>query len=257
MPSSKPQQTLRHWLAADDYGLTMSSGFFGFFAHAGMLSVLEDENLLPSRFSGSSAGALISALWSAGLNSPEIRDGLFELDKAAFWDPAFGPGLLRGQKFRDLLTELLPVHRFADCRRPLALSAYALVSRRTQVINDGALVPAVYASCCVPFLFQPLRINSHAMVDGGIADRPGLAGMQSERVLYHHLASRSPWRRKNGAQSRIPQRSGMTSLVIHNLPRVGPNKLAAGRNAYTQARSAMQTALDQPLKGTTLELTAS
>ena len=257
MPSSKPQQTLRQWLTEGGYGLTLSSGFFGFFAHAGMLSVLEEEALLPSSFSGSSAGALIGALWSAGLDSHAIRDGLFELDKAAFWDPAFGPGLLRGNKFRELLDELLPVKDFKDCRRPLAVSAYALASRRTHVINSGSLVPAVYASCCVPFLFQPLRINGHAMLDGGIADRPGLAGMQAERVLYHHLASRSPWRRKNGAQSRIPQRSGMTSLVIDDLPRVGPNKLAAGRDAYAQARSAMHTALDQPLTSTALHITAA
>ena len=45
--------SLRDWLKEGPFALTMSSGFFGFFAHAGMLTVLEDEGFLPSRLSGS------------------------------------------------------------------------------------------------------------------------------------------------------------------------------------------------------------
>jgi len=58
------QQTLRNWLRAEPFTLTMSSGFFSFFAHAGMLSVLEKEKLLPSRITGSSAGRVPGA-WLA------------------------------------------------------------------------------------------------------------------------------------------------------------------------------------------------
>jgi len=41
--------TLRDWLRAGPFTLAMSSGFFGFYAHAGFLSVLEAEGLLPAR----------------------------------------------------------------------------------------------------------------------------------------------------------------------------------------------------------------
>lgn len=249
--------TLRQWLATENFGLTLSSGFFGFFAHAGMLSCLEEESLLPSCLSGSSAGALIAAFWASGLASDQIRERLFELDKADFWDPAPGPGLLRGKKFRALLTELLPVDSFADCNRPLAISAFELLTRQTRVIDAGPLVPAVYASCCVPFMFQPLRINGRAMVDGGVADRPGLAGMQADRVLYHHLASRSPWRRKHGAHTQLPKRKGLITLVIDDLPRSGPNRLAKGQQAYTQARTVTQRALDLPVDNAVLRLSAA
>ncbi len=257
MARSNPVYTLHDWLAAEDFGLTMSSGFFGFFAHAGMLSALEDAGLRPSCLSGSSAGALITSFCAAGLKASEIRDGLFELDKAAFWDPAFGPGLLRGEKFRALLDELLPTKSFEDCGLPLAVSVYEIMPRRTRVITSGPLVPAIYASCCVPFLFQPIRMNGHAVVDGGVADRPGLVGMTAQRVLYHHLASRSPWRRKNGAQSRIPERTGMTTLVIDDLIRVGPNRLGEGKLAYRQARAATEQALASPLEAPTVRLKAT
>ncbi|MDX1496620.1 MAG: patatin-like phospholipase family protein [Salinisphaeraceae bacterium] len=257
MSSTQPVKTLGQWLGESDFGLTMSSGFFGFFAHSGMLSALEDVGLKPARLSGSSAGALTAALWASGLDCQQIREGLFELDKARFWDPGFGAGLLRGKKFRALLDELLVIKDFDECRVPLAVSVHEVVSRQTRIIQNGPLVPAVYASCCVPIMFQPLRLNGRLVVDGGVSDRPGLAGMPEGRVLYHHLSSRSPWRRKRGAHSQIPQRSNMVSLVIDNLPRSGPNKLEAGRAAFEQARAMTQRALDIPLHENTLRLDAT
>lgn len=254
MSRSKPITTLGDWLSEDNFGLAMSSGFFGFFAHCGMLSALENAGLRPARLSGSSAGALIAALWAAGMDTRSMRDGLFELDRASFWDPGVGPGLLRGEKFRGLLSELLPVHDFSACRVPLAVSVHEIRRRQTRVVNSGPLVPAVYASCCVPLMFQPLRIDGRRVVDGGVSDRPGLAGMPDGRVLYHHLASRSPWRRKNGAHTRIPERAQMQSLVIDGLPRCGPNRLEAGRQAYALAREATCKALELPLTGPLMRL---
>jgi len=38
--------TVREWLRERPFALGLSSGFFGFFAHAGLVSVLEDEGLV-------------------------------------------------------------------------------------------------------------------------------------------------------------------------------------------------------------------
>ncbi len=45
-----------------------------FFAYCGFLSVLEAEGLLPTRVSGSSAGALIAGSWASGLKIKQIED---------------------------------------------------------------------------------------------------------------------------------------------------------------------------------------
>jgi NTE family protein len=246
--------TLRQWLAQAPYGLALSSGFFGFFAHCGLLSVLEDEQLPPARLSGSSAGALAAGLWAAGLDTAAMRQALARVRKSDFWDPAPGAGLLRGSRFRRLIESLLPVRDFAACRVPLAVSVYDLAGRRTRVLAEGPLAPAIQASCSVPLLFQPVWIGRRPLLDGGIRDRPGLAGMPPGRVLYHHLASRSPWRRRNGAHTRIPERSELRTLVIGNLPRVGPNHLPAGLEALRLARQATQRALDLPLAGSILRI---
>lgn len=245
--------TLRRWLQAEPFGLAMSSGFFGFFAHLGVLSVLEEETLLPASASGSSAGALITGCWAAGLDSATIRARLFSLQRQDFWDPAPGFGLLRGARFRALLDELLPVASFSACQIPLALSGFDLCKRSTRVLSKGALTPAIYASCAVPLLFHPIRHQGGYLVDGGVADRPGLAGMAAGRVLYHHLGSRSPWRRKHGAHTQIPRRDGLISVCIADLPRVGPNRLHEGQRAWAHVREHFRALLDRPMTGPQLQ----
>ena len=83
--------SLREGLQQELFSLTLSAGFFRFFAHAEVLSALEDEKLLPAAIMGASAGALVARVWSAELPSPEIRELLFSLDRDEFWEPAFGP----------------------------------------------------------------------------------------------------------------------------------------------------------------------
>lgn len=239
---------LGEWLAAGPFALTMSSGFFSFFAHAGFLSVLEAEGLLPARISGSSAGALVGGAWAAGMPAVELAGELERLERRDFWDPGVGAGFLRGRLFRERLERLLPRHRFDETRVPFAASVFEIRSRTTQVIDAGDLAPAICASCAVPLMFQPVKIGGRSYYDGGILDRPGLAGMPTseERVLFHHIASRSPWRLKSEP---LPARAGMVTLALDDLPRSGPFKLDQGRLAYRAAREKTRRALDQKIAG--------
>ena len=158
-----------------------------------------------------------------------------------------GPGLLRGRLFRERLERLLPRGRFEDTRTPSAVSVFDVLSRKTRVIDRGAIAPAIHASCAVPLLFHPVWIDGRATFDGGILDRPGLLGMPTseKRVLFHHIVSRSPWRGRG--ENEIPRRPGMVTLVLEGLPRSGPFRLAEGRRAYRVAKEATLRALDRPI----------
>lgn len=246
-PPVKVLPTLREWLSEQPFSLAMSSGFFGFFAHTGVVEVLEAEGLLPRRLAGSSAGALVTGAFAAGLAPARLAEELLRLERKDFWDPAPGVGLLAGRLFRAKLESLLPVTTFEACRAPLSLSVFDLRTRATRVLDRGLLAPAIHASCAVPFMFHPVRHAGSWLVDGGVADRPGLASLPSDaRVLFHHLASRSPWRRKNGAWERIPARAGLTTFVLEGLPRSGPFALENGRRAYELAKQGTRRALDRP-----------
>lgn len=236
--------TLREWLREGPFTLGLSSGFFGFFAHAGVLSVLEEEGLLPARVVGSSAGALAGGLWAAGVPARRIREELLALRREHFWDPRPGLGLLRGALFRARLEAILPATTFESCPRPLAVSVFDLAARRTAVLRSGALAPAIHASCAAPVLFQPVRIGGRTYLDGGVLDRHGLAGLDGgERVLHHHLTSRSPWRRRSSPALRIPERPGLRALAFAGIPRLGPFRLGRGAEAMDRAAQATREAL--------------
>ncbi|MFO0671727.1 MAG: patatin-like phospholipase family protein [Polyangiaceae bacterium] len=133
-------------------------------------------------------------------------------------------------------------------RVPAAVSVHEPMPARTHVLTNGDAAAAVHASCAVPVLFHPVRIGGRLYVDGGVSDRPGLRGMPSgERVLFHHIASRSPWRRFDLEGMRVPPREDMITLVIDDLPRSGPFKLDLGRRALREARRAARMALDRPI----------
>jgi len=234
--------TLREYLREAPFALTMSSGFFSFFAHTGFLTVLEDEGLVPSRTSGSSAGALVGAAWASGLDAPLLAGELERLQRQDFWDPGLGAGLLRGRLFRERLERLLPKRSFEACRIPAAVSIFEVRSRRTRVLSDGDVARAIHASCAVPFLFHPVMIDGRAYLDGGIRDRPGLDGMPhtERRVLFHHI--------EYGAPPGRPKRDGMVTLVLRGLPRSGPFRLEEGRRAYRVAKAATKRALDRPIE---------
>ena len=75
--------TLKEWLQQAPFTLTMSAGFFSFFAHCGLASVLEEEGLVPAAITGASAGALIGACWGSGCPVGRIKDKLFQV--SAMW----------------------------------------------------------------------------------------------------------------------------------------------------------------------------
>lgn len=249
--------TLQQWLQQQPFTLTMSSGFFGFFAHAGMLQALIDHKLHPHAVSGSSAGALIAGVYASGTPVDEMMHALKALQKQDFWDPGVGLGLLKGRKFRGILGGLLAARRVEETQIPCHVSVWDAYSRSTRVIQEGDLVSAIYASCAVPMLFQPIKINGRPCWDGGISDRPGLAGTRpGERIFYHHIASRSPWRSSNSAALRVPEQTNLSALSIFGLPRSGPNKMHLGSDIFQRALQATYEALQRTVnkQGSSVEI---
>jgi NTE family protein len=139
------------------------------------------------------------------------------------------------------------VTRLEACPTPLAVSAFDLGARRTAVLVSGPLAAALHASCAFPFLFQPVRVGGRLLLDGGVLDRPGLAAVGAgERVLAHHLASRSPWRRRGSPALRVPRGPNLRAVALEGLPRAGPFRLDRGPEAMRLATAGMRHALDGP-----------
>lgn len=239
--------TLGEWLARAPFGLAMSSGFFAFYAHTGMATALLARGLRPIHVAGSSAGAMVAGAYAAGMDPDAHGQMLAELRREDFWDPGLGLGVLAGKKFDALLRKMLPVARFEDCQVPVRISVFDILARRTRVIESGDLANAIRASCAVPGMFHPVWIDRRPYWDGGILDRPGIAGVPPGRLLYHHISAPAPWSREGARALAIPRRDDMVTLVLEGLPRSNPFRLDAGRRALEVARIATERALDLPI----------
>lgn len=240
-----PKRLIDH-LEEAPFTLCMSSGFFGFYTHGGMLSALLEVGLHPRRIVGSSAGALVGGCIASGVAIDTLREVLFSIDRQAFWDPAPGAGLLRGERMDALLREVLPVTSIENLPTPWACSVWSLRSRRTVVLDRGDAVRAIRASAAFPGMFQPVRIADDYFLDGGIADRPGFEGLApQERTLYHHLSTRSPWRRKG--QLTHPFVDEHTFILdLGAFRRLSPFSMSAGAAVFQEAKERTFRALESP-----------
>ena len=170
-------------------GLALGGGGAKGLAHILMLETLDEMGIRPHVIAGTSIGAIIGALYAAGLSGKEIRAqveqffvdqgeaerSIFAMPKSVRWldfiDPAFaGGGLLDSSDFIDWLGEVLPVTNFRGLEIPLTVVTAELLTGREVNMKSGALLPALQASMAVPGVFPPVEIKGHMLVDGGVAN---------------------------------------------------------------------------------------
>ncbi|MBW1943362.1 MAG: patatin-like phospholipase family protein [Deltaproteobacteria bacterium] len=187
-------------------GVVFSSGFFGFFAHAGFLTAIRQLGIAPSGYAGASSGAILAAMAASEMTDEAIKGLLFNLQKTDFWDPdpwskiiSSGlrlfrgySGYLRGAGFERLL-EQMPVKRIEDCAVPLLIVATNLTHQKEECFTEGSLVKSVQASGAVPALFQPVQINGALYVDGGMVNKAPVQALadlvEPDRIIVHFIAS--------------------------------------------------------------------
>ena len=248
-----PAPSLREWLGAAPFTLALSGGFFGFFAHTGLLLALEEAGLRPSRLVGVSAGALAGGLWAAGLEAPRMAEALGALRKQDFWDPGLPlGGLIKGRRFVGLLQRHLAAAGLSDRLEataiPFGAVVHDLLRRRARLLERGSLPVAIRASCSVPLLFRPVRWGRTLLVDGGVSDRAGLGAVApGERVLLHHLLPTGIDAAFSSATPGVGRRECVT-ISVPALPRVGPDRLANGPRALAQTRDHVARRLASPAR---------
>ena len=157
-------------------GLALSSGGAKGFAHAGVIQVLEENNIEVDVVAGASMGAYIGALWAFGCNGAKLEELAHEMKaRRAFWsliDPVFPPrqGFLHGLAVKQRLQRTIGDAQFGDLLRPLRVVATNLDTLERKVFTKGDVATAVHASIAVPGVCVPVRIGDEAFIDGGIVD---------------------------------------------------------------------------------------
>lgn len=230
-----------------EFTLSFSSGYFGFFAHCGFAKAVYEEGLRPKLLTGSSAGAIVSACLASGMTPQEMEKEFLTLGKHSYWDPALGFGVLKGEVFEKTLNKYLQ-QDFANLQTPLRIATYNIRKRKTEIFEQGPLAKVVRASCSMPLYFHPVKIGTHHYWDGGINDKMGWTGIpESEPVLGHWLPSDklSDWfERKANKQVSMGHRH---LLKIKNLPPTGPGNFGNAPRAINLAYEETKKFLNQPV----------
>jgi len=230
------------WLSEKPISISLSSGLFGFFSHAGFLQALEEYPLKYKILRGTSAGALAAAAVASSMTAAEFKDILLQIQRRDFWDPALGFGYLKGEKLIRLLENHFPKN-FSDLSYPLQISCFDIKKMKTVVIDSGPLCSPLAASCRVPLFFHPVRWNSHWLVDGGVHDHLSLLRMKDdERVLCHQLSPAFPW---DYSRFRNLKNKDIRVIQLKNIPASGPFRLDRGphiiEESYHQTKAALRS----------------
>lgn len=150
-------------------GIALSGGGIKGLCHAGVLKALEEVGVKPDLLSGVSAGAVVGALYSDGYSPDEIAK-LFEdisfRQMTKFRIP--DGGIFRIDAFEDFMFKNLRAKTFEELKIPLRVVATNLDKGTSIIFDKGNLVDSVVASCSVPVLFTPKKINGVHYVDGGV-----------------------------------------------------------------------------------------
>ncbi len=150
-------------------GLVLSGGGVKGFAHAGAIKALEERGIIPDIIAGTSAGAIVAALYSGG-NSPEKIVELFNDKDFNYFVELNIPknGLFKPTGFIKLLKSSISARTFEELKIPLKVVATNLDEGKYEVFSDGELIKKITASACVPVIFNPIEINGNLYADGGI-----------------------------------------------------------------------------------------
>ena len=141
-------------------GIALSGGGIKGLCHAGVLKALEEVGIKPDIISGVSAGAIVGALYADGYTPDEIAT-LFEdisfRQMTKFRIP--DGGLFRIDAFEEFMLKNLRAKTFEALKIPLRIVATNLDKGTSVVFDKGNLINPIIASCSVPVLFTPKKID--------------------------------------------------------------------------------------------------
>ena len=151
-------------------GLALGGGAARGFAHIGVIKVLEAQGLTPDIIVGTSAGAVVGALYASGNNGFELQKIAFKLDESKISDWSMPDrGVFKGEALQQFVNDAVAQRPIESLKRPFAVVATDLKSGDSILFRTGNTGMAVRASATVPGIFQPVSINGHEYVDGGLS----------------------------------------------------------------------------------------
>ena len=165
-------------------GVALGGGFARGIAHAGVLKVLEQNDIPIHCITGVSAGAIVAAAYASGATPDEIaRAGCsMRFGDVGSWRLGW-MGLAATERMKKFLERLLKNYRFEEMKIPLGVVATDLATGQpVRFMETGDVFVPIRASCAYPGLFHPIRLEDKLLVDGAMS-------MEIPTLLARHLGA--------------------------------------------------------------------
>ncbi|RDI92080.1 hypothetical protein Ob7_03060 [Thermosipho africanus Ob7] len=163
-------------------GLSLAAGGVKGFAHIATLKFLEENDIDVDIITGSSAGAIVAALYglygdsnkvfemfseAIKLYLPNFKKYMTKLEKSNFWS-IFQRSLVPVEDYYPFFKFLFGKKKFSDLKKNVGIITFDTLEGTSLLITEGFLVDAVMASSSVPGVFSPLWIAGTQNTDGGV-----------------------------------------------------------------------------------------
>ncbi|TAJ13317.1 MAG: hypothetical protein EPO68_13280 [Planctomycetota bacterium] len=164
--------------------LVLGGGGMRGMAHIGVLKAMAQLGIHFDAIVGTSIGSLIGAMAAGGYSIAQMESLISSVQKGDYFRLNFVkfllkgmrvPSMYRGDTFKARLAEILPPAAFGELKVPFFCNAVRLETGGMVLwgmpgMQDIPLVDAVYSSCALPGIFEPLERDGFHYMDGGIVD---------------------------------------------------------------------------------------
>ncbi len=164
--------------------LVLGGGGMKGFAHVGVIRAIERLGITIDEVYGTSMGAVIGGLYAAGLDSYAIEESLadlnlksiFKLNLLKFLVKGYRhASVYKGRAFHDLLRGKIKAQHFAELKLPFVCPALSITTGALRYFGlpgtpQVPVADAIYASSCLPGVFEPIEIQGDHYIDGGMAE---------------------------------------------------------------------------------------
>jgi NTE family protein len=150
-------------------GIALGSGSIHGLAHVGVVRACEALGAKPHAIAGTSAGAVIGAMWAAGLNAIQIEREA----RAITWGRATDwvlpwQGLMNNAGLQQAVARAVAQRPIESWPTKFAAVATQAADGSPVVITRGPIGPAVGASSAIPVMFEPVAVGGRELVDGSL-----------------------------------------------------------------------------------------
>ncbi len=243
-------------------GLALSGGAVWGISHIGVLKAFEDNHIPISFIGGTSIGALIGALYAAGMTVAELENLALntqwkDISKLSL----LFRGLLSNEPMEQYIENLVGNLTFEDLKIPFQAVAADLITGEEVILKSGRLSAALRATTAIPGIYQPVQIENRTLVDGGIVNNVPIQmvrDMGADLVVGVSLSSvLNNWIPKNSLEIilkcySIMQQKCVSREMIHadipihiDMTNCSPIDFSCAKTSYNRGLIAGLMAVDQ------------